>query len=98
MLSFRWYKKDENCFPVSYVLQPVTTWMPNYFNDDNQTLKQEAQRQWQSDYNTMREFLQQAAKESFKDQPDVWHKYVRSGEKCVFCTFGEVVQLRAFSL
>ena len=54
--------------------------MPNYFNDDDLSLKQEAQRQWQSDYNAMREFLQQAAKEVFRDQSDVWYKYIRSGE------------------
>ena len=79
-ISFRWYQKDENCFPVSYILQPVTTWIPNYFNDKDLSLKQEAQGQWQSEYNAMREFLQQAAKEVFEEQPDVWHKYVRSGE------------------
>ena len=71
--------KDENCFPISYILQPVTTWIPNFFNDGDQSLKQEAQRQWQNDYNTMRQFLQRAAKEAFKDQTDVWRKYVRSG-------------------
>ena len=27
----------------------------------------------------MRQFLQRAAKEAFKDQTDVWRKYVRSG-------------------
>lgn len=31
----------------------------------------------------MREFLQQAAKEVFKDE-DVWQKYVRSGEILFF--------------
>ena len=75
----RWYKKDENCFPPSYILQPVTTWIPNYFNDHDQSLKQQAQKQWQNEYNIMREFLQQAAKEGFKDN-NIWQKYVRSGE------------------
>lgn len=75
----RWYKKDENCFPALYILQPVTTWIPNYFNDNDQSLKQQAQEEWQNEYNTMREFLQQAAKEAFKDD-DIWQKYVRSGE------------------
>lgn len=79
----RWYKKDENCFPALYILQPVTTWIPNYFNDSNQSLKQQAQNQWQTEYNIMREFLQQAAKEVFKDE-DVWQKYVRSGEILFF--------------
>ena len=79
--SCRWYKKDENCFPASYILQPVTTWIPNYFNDNSPSLKQEAQKEWQREYNMMREFLQQAAKKEFEDKEhDLWHKYVRSGE------------------
>ena len=82
----RWYKKDENCFPVSYILQPVTTWIPNYFNDSNLSLKQEAQREWQSQYNKMKEFFQQAAKEVLKEKDhDLWHKYVRSGEIVMHC-------------
>ena len=64
---------------MSYILQPVTTWIPNYFNDRDLSLKQEAQKEWESEYNMMREFLQQAAKEVFKDE-DIWHKYVTSGE------------------
>lgn len=86
--SFRWYQKDENYFPVSYILQPVTTWIPHCFNDSDPSLKQEAQSQWQSDYNAMREFLQKAAMEVFKEQPDVWHKYVRSGELHVSISYG----------
>ena len=82
----RWYKKDENCFPVSYILQPVTTWIPNYFNDSNLSLKQEAQREWQSEYDKMKEFLKQASKKVFKDKDhDLWHKYVRSGEIVMHC-------------
>ena len=77
---YRWYKKDENCFPVSYILQPVTTWIPEYFNDQNPSLRQEAQKQWQCDYNAMREFLQQAAKEVFSENPEIWRKFVRSGK------------------
>lgn len=65
--------------------------MPDFFNDDSLSLKQEAQRQWQSEYNAMREFLQQAAKESFKDQPAVWHKYVRSGEVLRFHVFNMLI-------
>ena len=36
--------------------------------------------EWQSEYNKMREFLKQAAKEVFTDKEDIWQKYVRSGE------------------
>lgn len=74
----KWYKRDENCFPVCYILQPVTTWIPDYLNDLNPLLKEEAHSQWQRDYNTMREFLQQAAKEIFMEQPEIWRKYARS--------------------
>ncbi|KAL9966270.1 hypothetical protein ACROYT_G024319 [Oculina patagonica] len=78
-LMDKWYKKDENCFPASYILQPVTTWIPNYFNDNDPSLKQAAQTEWRSEYNKMREFLQQAARKVFKDKDhDLWHKYVRS--------------------
>ena len=81
ILFIRWYKKDENSFPVSYILQPVTTWIPNYFNDQNPSLKQEAQKQWKSECDMMKEYLQRAAKKVFKDKDqDVWHKYVKSGK------------------
>ena len=79
LFDCRWYKKDENCFPALYILQPVTTCIPNYFNDNDQSLKQQAQKEWHIEYNIMREFLQQAAKEVFKDE-DIWQKYARSGE------------------
>ena len=71
---------DENCFPVSYILQPVTTWIPNFLNDScDLSQKEEAQKLWESEYNTMKEFLQQAAKEVLNDE-DIWQKYVISGE------------------
>lgn len=76
----RWYKMDENCFPVSYILQPVTTWIPNFLNDScDLSQKEEAQKKWESEYNMMKEFLQQAAKEVLNDE-DIWQKYVISGK------------------
>ena len=58
----------------------MTTWIPDYLNDQNPLLKEEAHSQWQRDYNTMREFLQQAAKEIFMEQPEICRKYARSGK------------------
>ena len=52
----RWYKMDENCFPVSYILQPVTTWIPNFLNEScDLSQKEEAQKKWESEYNMMKE-------------------------------------------
>ena len=46
---------DENCFPVSYILQPVTTWIPNFLNDScDLSQKEEAQKLWESEYNIMK--------------------------------------------
>ena len=71
---------DENCFPVSYILQPVTTWIPNFLNDScDLSQKEEAQKLWESEYNMMKVFLQQAAKEVLNDE-DIWQKYVISGK------------------
>ncbi|XP_022797421.1 NACHT domain- and WD repeat-containing protein 1-like isoform X3 [Stylophora pistillata] len=77
-LLIKWYKEDENCFPVSYILQPVTTWIPNFINDScDLSLREQAQKQWESEYNMMREFLLQAAKEVLNEE-DIWQKYVTS--------------------
>ena len=28
----KWYVKDQNCIPASYILQPISSLLPNFLN------------------------------------------------------------------
>ena len=41
-----WYVKDLNCVPPSYILQPISSILPNFLNSRNSKLQQVDQEAW----------------------------------------------------
>lgn len=76
--SCRWYRLDENSIPAAYVLQPVSTWIPELFNEENETVKKAAQEEWARQFTRLKDSLVKAAK-AVRESKE-YHKYVQSGE------------------
>ena len=76
--SSRWYRLDENTIPPAYVLQPVSTWIPELFNEEDETVRKGAQEEWMSQFSRLKNLFSGAAKVTRGGQG--YHKYVQSGE------------------
>ena len=73
----RWYKKDENAVPASFILLPVSTHLPAFLDKGNQEAFSEAKGRWWQDHDVMQEALAAAAQGVLgKDN----QKYSRSGQ------------------
>ena len=61
----KWYKLDENSFPVAYILLPVSTYYPHAYKNsagvDTMTKARQERNQWWQNLVTMREALKKAA-------------------------------------
>ncbi|XP_077984832.1 NACHT domain- and WD repeat-containing protein 1-like [Glandiceps talaboti] len=60
-----WYKKDENEIPTVYVLQKISTNLPEYKSSSDDT-KRQAKATWWSVSERLRRFLSQAAEKVFR--------------------------------
>ncbi|XP_070554535.1 NACHT domain- and WD repeat-containing protein 1-like [Ptychodera flava] len=60
-----WYKKDENEIPAMYVLQRISTILPDYKSTDEE-VKRQAKASWWSVSDRIRKFLSQASEKIFK--------------------------------
>jgi hypothetical protein len=68
---------DTNAIPKEYILQPVTSILPNYRNHSNPELRKAASSEWWSCFERMQMALRKAAiKVLGKDKQQ---KYVMSG-------------------
>lgn len=84
----RWFKLDTNATPHEYILQPVTSLLPNYRNKENEKLRREASSEWWSNFETMQIALRKAAIKTLNDNQRM--KYIISGEKKYVKTFEEL--------
>lgn len=73
----RWFKLDSNAVPKEYVLQPVTSILPNYRNQSNPELKKAASGEWWSCFERMQMALRKAASKVLGKNEQ--KKYVMSG-------------------
>ena len=53
----KWYVKDLNCIPVSYILQPISSMLPNFFNSRNPKLQTVDQEKWVDTLNQLYKFI-----------------------------------------
>lgn len=79
---FRWYKEDLNTIPTSYILQPVSSWFPEYFNNDNDVSRDNARQEWKTEFDELKKALMNAVRKVFSDG-EKFRRYARSGIKVV---------------
>ncbi|KAK3752389.1 hypothetical protein QZH41_008593 [Actinostola sp. cb2023] len=77
-LFHKWYREDLNAIPASYVLQPVTTWYPDYFSKtENAFLRDKSHQEWKIVYEELKQSLLTAVRKVFSDEEKI-HQYARS--------------------
>lgn len=74
----RWYKEDLNTIPTSYILQPVSSWFPEYFNNDNDVSRDKARQEWKTEFDELKKSLMNAVRKVFSDG-EKFRRYARSG-------------------
>ena len=74
--NFRWYQKDLNSTPESYVVSSISTKIPDFISSD-QEKKKKAKSQWWSESEKMQATLETVATKVF--DADKARKYIRSG-------------------
>ena len=73
---YRWYTKDENMVPISYVLSSISTHLPDFICNDNER-RIPAKSQWWQECEDMQKALDVTASRVFgKDNA---RKYIMSG-------------------
>lgn len=63
-LITKWFLLDNNHVPPVYILQPVSTYYPDYINATNAEAQKKASNQWWKDFELMQRYLRQAAIET----------------------------------
>ena len=53
----KWYIKDLNSVPPSYILQPISHLLPNFFNSRQPTLQLEDQEAWFDTLNNLFKYI-----------------------------------------
>ena len=76
----RWYLKDTNAIPTEYVLQRVSSRVPD-FNSQLQDRQIAARVEWWKDFTDLQKIIKKGAKKGLKDSDQV-HHYIMSGEYC----------------
>lgn len=79
-LLSKWFLKDENVIPPTYILQPITDLLSNY---KNQTVSLEerskASGEWWSAFERMQVVFREAASKVFAKKTNISWKYFMSG-------------------
>lgn len=57
----RWFHLDSNAVPKEYILQPITSVLPDYRNHSNPELKKAASNVWWSSFERMQMALRKSA-------------------------------------
>ena len=63
----RWYKEDKNCLPPSCLLQPISTHLPDFLNNQNKDKCTNAKNSWWCEHEKMQKILEDAACKVLKD-------------------------------
>lgn len=77
----RWYKEDLNAIPVSYILQPVSVWFPEYFaNELNDFVKTKVRQECNNEFEQLKKSLMNAVRKVFSDD-EKFRQYAQSGSQ-----------------
>ena len=77
-----WFLKDTNAVPPVHVLQPITTKLKHFNNEDNPDLQRTDRSKWWQVFETLQRTLQLAATKAKTDgvfDKHQMHKYFQSG-------------------
>ncbi|ESO97320.1 hypothetical protein LOTGIDRAFT_114992 [Lottia gigantea] len=74
-LLSRWFTRDDNSVPPTYILQPISSRIPEFISEVEDE-KSKAKNLWNSERDEMRQGLVQAAQQILDSESS--HKYVRS--------------------
>ena len=77
----RWFRKDENLLPVSYQLQPISTFLPDYIDKGNKDKYIAAKNTWWQLNDIMAQALAFGASQCLSKERA--HHYLMSGK--MFC-------------
>ena len=72
-----WFWRDDNAVPTQYLLQPITSLLPDYRNYENKELRKKASSDWWAAFERMQVVLRVAA-DTVLDEEER-HKYHMSG-------------------
>ena len=73
----RWYRRDDNAVPPSYVLQPISKNIPEFLSKDPDVFSK-ARDTWWEENDAMREALATASQQTLTDLIES-HKFMQSG-------------------
>ena len=73
-----WYKRDDNSVPARYLLQPISSRIPHFLDNENKQLRNEAADQWRKIYGLLHDVLGRAADKAL--DPANARKYHMSSE------------------
>ena len=76
MFLIRWYKKDGNMLPPTYVLDSISTHLPDFVST-NKDKQKVAKAQWYEECEQMQNTLEETAKHVFNSEQA--RKYIMSG-------------------
>ena len=74
--SPRWFKQDDNAVPPTFILQPISSLLPDYSSNEK-SVRSVAVSQWWEESEMMQESVSQAAKVCF--DKNMAHTLVQSG-------------------
>lgn len=75
---FRWYKRDDNAVPPVYVLQRISTLLPDFVSTNKED-RNKAKADWWTDSDKMQDLLAAAAEKCLG--PEKSRNYLVSGKK-----------------
>ena len=76
--NFRWYKEDKNNVPAAYILQPISTHLPDFIKHEDREALSEAKAIWGQESEILQNSLETAANKVLSDVKEV-EKYIISG-------------------
>ena len=79
-LLSKWFLKDDNILPPTYVLQPITDLLPDYGNVSvTKDARSNASKEWWTAFERMQVVFRNAADKIFKESQKTRWKYFMSG-------------------
>lgn len=76
VFSSRWFRKDDNAVPQAYILQSISTHLPDFLSSDP-SKKSAAKEEWWNDSEIIRDALEDASQAL---DPKDAQKYIMSGK------------------
>jgi hypothetical protein len=76
IVAFRWFRRDDNAIPPVFLLQPISSLLPDYASAHKESRAQAAS-QWWNELDVMQEAIGQAAVTCFT--PEHVHALIQSG-------------------